>query len=112
MNNTPKLVASSTLKSVSEWQNSKLIVGDVVTALRDVKSRAGTYAMIIGSISLLRSLLGSDVIDELMLLVFPVVAGKGKRLFDDSVSRLPLELVSEEVFPKGVVKLIYRPRRS
>ena len=110
MNNTPKLVASSTLTDVSEWQNSTLMTGDAAAELRALKEHPGRNAMIIGSLALVRSLLDADVIDELQLLVFPVVVGKGKRLFDGEMRRLPFELAECKAFGKGVVKLVYSPK--
>lgn len=110
MNNTPKVVVSTTLDNVDAWQNSTLVTGDPATALQELKSRPGRNAMIIGSATLVRSLLGRGVIDELVLVVFPVVAGAGKRLFDDGSAQLPLELFGCETFPGGAVRLAYRQR--
>ena len=78
--------------------------------LQELKGRPGRNAMIIGSASLVRSLLGTGAIDELVLLVFPVVVGGGKKLFDEQAESLPLELLGCETFGRGVVKLVYRPR--
>lgn len=110
MNNTPKLVVSTTLDNVDGWQNSTLVKGDPAITLLDLKSRPGRKAMIIGSVSLVRSLLAEGAIDELVLLVFPAVLGRGKRLFDDKSALLQLELLACERFPGGAVRLAYRPR--
>jgi dihydrofolate reductase len=107
MNNTPKLVASSTLTSV-DWAGSTLIDGDVVTALTALKQQPGRNITITGSATLVRSLAGADMLDELHLMVCPIVLGGGKRLFDESSGRVPLELADSESFPTGVVHLTYR----
>ena len=112
MNNTPKLVVSTTLDNVDAWQNSTLVAGDLATAMQDLKNRPGRNAMIIGSATLLCSLLQLGVIDELVLLVFPVVIGRGKRLFDHLSAELSLELLGSEKFPGGAVRLAYRPRAA
>lgn len=107
MNNTPKVVVSSTLQSVDEWQNSTLIGKNVLAELKRLKGRPGRNAMIIGSGTLIRSLLDADLIDEVVLLVFPVVAGEGKRLFEGELRPRKLTLKGCESFGKGVVRLSY-----
>ncbi len=79
-----------------------------VPARRDLKSRPGRNAIIIGSATLVRSLLGSDVIDELVLPVFPVVVARGRRLFD-GLGQLHLQLLGPDPFPGGVLRVAYRP---
>jgi dihydrofolate reductase len=105
-NQTPKLVASTTLTSL-EWQNSSLVEGDVAQALTDLKQGPGRNISITGSPTLVRSLLGAGVLDELRLLVHPIVVGSGKRLFPDGADRTPLELVKSETFSTGVLSLTY-----
>lgn len=109
MNNTPKLVVSTTLEKVEEWQNSTLIGGDPVQELNRLKQEPGKNLLLIGSVTLARSLLRDGVLDELVLLVFPVVFGRGKRLFEDGQDRIPLALSDTEAFGNGVVKLVYTP---
>jgi len=109
MNDTPKLVVSTTLENVDEWQNSTLITGDPVAELNQVKQQPGKNIMLIGSATLARSLLRDGVVDELVLIVFPAVAGDGKRLFEGGHDRIPLELASTQVFGNGVIKLVYTP---
>lgn len=109
MNNTPKLVVSTTLDEVGAWQNSTLVTGDPAIELNDLRQRPGRKAMILGSATLVRSLLSRGLIDELVLFLFPVVVGRGKRLFDDPSARLTLELVECETFQQGAVRLAYRP---
>lgn len=105
MNNTPKLVASTTLGRV-DWRNSNLIHGDVAKELSRLKQLPGKDISIIGSGGLVRSLLRDDVLDELRLLVHPIVVGRGKRLFDEPVEK-KLKLVDSKTFSTGVLNLIY-----
>jgi dihydrofolate reductase len=109
MNNTPKLVVSSTLESVEEWQNSTLIKGNPVDELDRLKQQPGKDIGIVGSATLAQSLLRDGVVDEVVLLVFPIVAGTGKRLFEDGRDRIRLALADTKVFANGVVKLAYTP---
>ncbi|GAA1547238.1 dihydrofolate reductase family protein [Dactylosporangium maewongense] len=106
MNHTPKLVASTTLTSV-DWAGSTLLEGDVAAALTALKRQEGGNITVTGSATLVRSLLVAGVLDELHLLVCPIVLGAGKRLFDGS--RVPLRLAASETFPTGVVHLTYGP---
>jgi dihydrofolate reductase len=105
LNNTPKLVASTTLKTV-EWRNSSVISGDVVKELSRLKQLPGKNISIIGSGTLVASLLRDDVLDELRLLVHPIVVGRGKRLFADGFEK-KLKLVHSKTFSTGVLNLIY-----
>jgi dihydrofolate reductase len=107
MNNTPKLVASTTLTSV-DWTGATLIEGDVVAALTALKQQPGRNITITGSATLVRSLIHAGVLDELHLMVCPILLGGGKRLFDDNGGRVPLQLAGSETFPTGVVHLTYR----
>jgi dihydrofolate reductase len=106
MNTTPKLVASTTLKSV-EWQNSTLIEGNVAEELTKLKAQPGKNIGITGSITLVRSLLRAGVLDELLLLVHPIVIGKGQKLFDDMDEQIPLKLIDSQTFSTGVLSLTY-----
>jgi dihydrofolate reductase len=108
MNGTPKLVASTTLTSV-EWQNSTLIEGDVVEALKRLKEQPGKAISITGSPTLVRSLLRAGVLDELRLLVHPIVVGHGKRLFETEDQPIPLRLVEARTFTTGVQAMTYAP---
>jgi dihydrofolate reductase len=109
MNNLPKYVVSTTLETVAEWENSTLLKGDPVAELNKLKQQPGKKIAIIGSATLIRSLLKQEVIDELVLLVYPIVAGTGKRLFEDYNDKLPLNLIQSRTFDSGVVKLVYAP---
>jgi dihydrofolate reductase len=108
INGTPKLVASTSLKSV-EWRNSTLIDGDVSETLRRLKSGPGGEIAVIGSGTLVQSLLRDGVLDELRLLVHPIVVGSGKRLFEGDIGRVPLKLVDSRTFKTGVLYLTYEP---
>ena len=105
-NSMPKFVASKTLMKL-DWNNSHLIRGDLATEVSKLKQQEGQDIVIHGSPTLVRSLLPHDLIDEYRLLVYPLVLGRGKRLFDDA-SQAKLKLAESEAFSKGVVKLVYR----
>lgn len=108
MNNTPKLVVSTTLDTV-EWQNSTLIKGNVVEELTKLKQQPGKDIGITGSATLVRSLLRDGLLDELRLMVHPIVVGRGKRLFADGSEQKGLELLEAKTFSTGVVYLTYAP---
>jgi len=105
-NSMPKFVVSKTLKKL-DWNNSHLIKGDLATEVSKLKQQEGHDIVIHGSPTLIRSLLHHDLIDEYRLLVYPLVLGRGKRLFDDA-SQAKLKLAESNAFSKGVVKLVYR----
>lgn len=107
MNDTPKLVVSSTLDSVDEWQNSTLINGEVVKELTELKQGSGKNISTTGSITLVRSLLENDLLDELYLLVDPIVVGKGRRLFETEGGPVPLKLTESTILGSGVLSLTY-----
>ena len=109
INGVRKLVASSTLDSV-DWQNSELIGGDVADDLRRRKDEPGTDMSISGSPTLVRSLLAAGVLDELRLLVHPIVVGHGKRLF--GAGTVPLRLASSRTLETGVQYLVYVPAEA
>jgi dihydrofolate reductase len=110
MNNTPKLVVSTTLDK-AEWQNSTLISGDVVAELGRRKQQPGKDINVVGSITLLRSLLREGLLDELRLLVCPILVGTGKRLFEGDAP-IPLKLADAKTFSTGVQWLTYTPARK
>ncbi|MCP2336083.1 dihydrofolate reductase family protein [Actinomadura rupiterrae] len=110
LNQTPKYVASSTIDKV-EWSGSELIKGDVVEAVKELKSRPGKNIQVPGSPRLVRSLLAAGVLDELSLMIFPVVLGAGNRLFEDGTSRMALELTGSGTYSSGVVGAQYAPAK-
>jgi dihydrofolate reductase len=107
MNTTPKLVVSTTLDTV-EWQNSSLIRGDVAGQLRALKQQPGNDVTVTGSPTLVRSLLRDGLLDELRLLVCPVVVAGGARLFD-GLEQKALKLLHSEALSTGVLSLVYEP---
>jgi len=110
INGVQKLVASTTLDSV-DWQNSELFGGNVADDLRRRKDEPGTDISITGSPTLVRSLLAAGVLDELRLLVHPIVVGHGKRLFGDGAT-VPLRLASSRTLETGVQYLVYVPAEA
>jgi dihydrofolate reductase len=107
MNNIPKYVVSTTLKT-AEWTNSTLISEDVVEEIAKLKQQPGKDIAVSGSATLVRSLLRDDLLDELLLLIHPVVVGTGRHLFQDGSVRKELKLVGSRTFSTGVVALTYR----
>ena len=108
INGVRKLVASTTLEAV-DWQNSELIDGDTADDLRRRKNEPGKDISITGSATLVRSLLAAGVLDELRLLVHPIVVGHGKRLFGADGATVPLRLASSQTLDTGVQYLVYVP---
>src|SRR5215212_1080888 len=108
MNTTPKYVVSTTLEK-TEWHNSTLIKGNLAQAITTLKQQPGKNISIIGSPTLAQSLLHDDLLDELGLLVHPLVVGRGKRLFTDQGGLKRLQLVDAKTFRTGVLSLIYQP---
>ena len=108
MNDATKHVASRTLRSV-EWQNSELIEGDAVEAIRRLKEQDGPELQVHGSANLLQTLIRSDVIDQYHVWTFPVVVGSGKRLFEGGAAPGALQLVDTVTSTTGVVISTYVP---
>ncbi|MEU8262624.1 dihydrofolate reductase family protein [Micromonospora sp. NPDC048999] len=107
LNALPKYVASTTLDEPLGWQNSTLLRGDIGTAVRALKAEQGKDLHIIGSPVLLQSLLGLGLVDELRLMIDPLVVGGGKRLFRDDGARRPLRLVESQVTSTGAIIATY-----
>ncbi len=112
MNATPKHVVSTTLDGPLEWNNSVLIRGNVAEEIARLKRQPGKNIGITGSVTLVQSLLRDDLIDELGLMVHPVVVGAGKRLFEGWGEPKGLELLDSRTFGTGVVYLTYGPARE
>lgn len=112
INSVRKLVVSTTLEEPLEWNNSTLVEEDMAGGIAELKRQEGKDFTIIGSGELVRSLLGYGLLDELKLMVYPVVLGSGKRLFENGGDREALELVDSKPFGTGVVSLAYRPARN
>ena len=108
MNSFPKVVVSTTLDR-ADWQNSTLISGDVAAEITRLKQQPGQNINVSGSGTLVSWLLRQGLLDQLDLLLFPVVVGHGKRLFGDGGSQVPMRLVASDAFGPGVVHLTYHP---
>lgn len=105
----PKLVVTRGDADLG-WRNVERIDGDLVEAVTTLKETPGIAKVLVaGSISVVRQLLAAGLVDELSLLVHPVAARKGERLFDEGDTIYPLPLLRSEVFPTGVVHLVYGP---
>jgi dihydrofolate reductase len=110
MNGYPKHVASTTLEEPLEWNNSTLIEGDVAEEVSQLKQLDGKDILVLGSGALVNTTMEHDLIDEYRLMVFPIVVGKGKRLFGDTEETKAMKLVdTRPVGPDGVLILTYRP---
>ena len=107
LNNDPKCVVSNTLTH-PEWQNTTVISGDVVDGISRLKVETEGTILVAGSGTLVRTLLAADLVDELRLMVFPTVLGRGERLFPDGIDRLKFKLAeSRTVGPDGVQVQVY-----
>ncbi len=109
LNSTPKFVVSTTLEEPLEWQNSTLIKGNLAEEITELKRLPGKDITIIGSAALVQSLLADGLLDELRLMVHPLVLGGGKRIFEDGGDQKALELLDSKMFDTGVLYLTYRP---
>jgi dihydrofolate reductase len=107
LNRATKHVASTTLEEL-EWANSKLIEGEVPEGIRALKEEDGPELQVHGSANLIQTLLDHGLIDEFNLWIFPLVLGKGKRLFDGGTVPAGLEVTRSEAFSTGVVMATYR----
>jgi dihydrofolate reductase len=108
INNVPKYVVSNTLERV-DWEATTVISGDVAAQLTELKQQAGKDIAMSGSVATVRWLLQEGLLDELDLLVHPIVVGKGGRLFDDGMDQVLLRLIGSNTFSTGVVHLTYAP---
>jgi dihydrofolate reductase len=111
LNTRPKYVASRTLSEPLKWANSQLLDGDVAKAIGAVKEEEGDDLHLIGSAELARTLLEHDLVDELRLMIDPVVVGSGKRLFPDEGMPKTLRLVDSEVTSTGAILATYENDR-
>jgi len=107
-NNMPKYVVSSTL-TAPEWKHSTVLKGDLVEEVEKLKREQDGDIVVHGSARLVQTLIEHDLVDELRLMVYPVVLGGGKRLFGETSDKKPLRLVESKVVGDGVSILIYRP---
>jgi dihydrofolate reductase len=110
-NAMPKYVVSSTLEN-PEWNNSTVLKGDVVEEVSRLRRAPGGDIVVHGSPQLVQTLLEHDLIDELRVMVFPVVLGTGKRLFGDTSDKKRLRLTDSRTVGDGIAILIYEPIRN
>src|SRR5256714_4368112 len=108
LNNDPKYVVSNTLEN-PDWQNTTVISGDVVEGISKLKDETEGVILVAGSGTLVRTLLEADLVDELRLMVFPTILGRGRRLFPDGIDRRKLRLAeAKTVGSDGVQVQIYQ----
>lgn len=108
LNNRPKYVASTTLTD-PQWAGTTVLSDDLLTAIRELKATSAGELQVHGSGALVRWLLAHDLLDEITLLVVPVILGQGVRLFPDAGPDVALELVSSRADAKGITIQVYRP---
>ena len=110
MNSMPKYVVSTTLKK-AEWNNSTIIQKNVVDEIEKLRKQPGGDVLVAGSMTLIRTLMEHDLVDEYHLLVYPIVLGKGRRLFSDGAVA-SLQLTESKPMGSGVVLLHYQPAKK
>jgi dihydrofolate reductase len=108
LNQTPKYLASTTLTD-PRWADTTVLPGDLAAAIGELKAKSGGELQVHGSRTLVRWLLANDLVDEMTLLIVPVVLGQGARLFPDSGPDIALDLVDSRADSKGVTTQVYRP---
>jgi dihydrofolate reductase len=107
-NNMPKYVVSSKLKEPLEWNNSKLLEGDPIDATKKLKDEIDGEIVVHGSATLAQALIENDLVDEIRLMVFPVVLGGGKRLFAETSDKKPMKLAESKTVGDGVSILTFQ----
>jgi dihydrofolate reductase len=108
LNKTPKYVASTTLTE-PRWEDTRVLSGDLAAAIGRLKAKPGGELQVHGSGTLIRWLLGNDLVDEITLLIVPVVLGQGTRLFPATGPDIALDLIESRADSKGVTIQVYRP---
>ena len=108
LNTKPKYLVSNTLTE-PRWANTTVLSGDVAAAIGELKAKPGGELQVHGSGALIRWLLDNDLVDEMSLLIVPVVLGQGTRLFPDAGPDMALDLVDSRADSKGVTIQVYRP---
>ena len=107
-NSMPKYVVSQTLKT-ADWNNSTILKGNVVEEVKKLKQRLKGDILVSGSARLVQTLIANDLVDQLNLMIFPVILGSGKRLFGDTKDLKTLSLADSKSVGDGVLILVYRP---
>jgi len=108
MNSTQKIVFSKTL-ATADWNNTRLISGDLVAEVKKLKEEPGNGMAILGSGTIVAQLAHAALIDEIQMVVNPVILGKGRTMFDGVANRPRLKLIKTRAFPSGLVLLTYSP---
>jgi dihydrofolate reductase len=108
LNTRPKYVASTTFTD-PQWAHTTVLSGDVAAAVGELRAKPGGELQVHGSGVLIRWLLENDLVEEMNLLIVPVVVGQGTRLFSDNGPDIALDLVDSRAFPKGTTLQVYRP---
>jgi dihydrofolate reductase len=108
LNEKPKYVASNTLTD-PHWANTTVLSGDVAAAIGELKAKPGGELQVHGSGALVRWLLENELVDEIILLTYPVVIGQGTRLFPDTGPDIALDLVDSRAVRNGITIQVYRP---
>lgn len=108
LNTRPKYVVSNTLTEAT-WRDTTVLSGDVATAIRELKAKPGGELQVHGSGALVRWLLDNELVDELNLIISPLILGQGTRLFAENGLDTVLELLASEPTPKGGMIQVYRP---
>ena len=111
LNRMKKYVVSTTLET-APWKESTIIKENVVEEIAKLKQQPGKDIIIDGSVSLVQSLMGTDLIDEYRFLVQPIILGKGRRFFTDEMPQTRLRLVESKTLSLGVLALTYQPDKK
>jgi len=106
MNEMPKYVVSSTLEQ-ADWQNTTILSGDPADSVATLKEKADGVILVAGSATLVKALIEADLVDELRLMVFPVLLGQGKRLFPERETKLRLKLAEAKTVGDGISLVRY-----
>jgi dihydrofolate reductase len=107
LNTRPKYVVSTTLTEPLEWQNSTVLKGDVAEAVLALKRQDGGDLLVVGSTQLVQTLIAHDLVDELQVMIDPLIVGGGKRIFPTDGAARPLRLVDSQVTPTGAILATY-----
>ncbi len=108
MNGMPKYVVSSTMKN-GEWNNSRVIEGNCIDEIVKLRATPRQELLVAGSGKLVHALIENALVDELRLMVYPVLLGSGKRLFEEGVVHIPMRLIEARSVGAGVLILVYQP---
>jgi dihydrofolate reductase len=112
LNNSPKYIASTTLREPLPWPNSTLLAGDVGDAVAKLTTEQEKDLVVIGSGELARGLMARDLVDTFVLLIHPLVLGDGRRLFEDGIPNATLKLVDSKTTTTGVIVATYETAKA